>query len=140
MLLSAVTSPKSWMKILQEKHSRRRSSAIITYYQVHLIFMLQLNIASVRRSPRYPGSMTLLLRQFATAENWKKTWYKDKTNSELFTAFYCQCRLVAKAEHEFFQNSIVENSNNYRKIYTSVISFLVEPRNHPYHQGSPTRS
>ena len=52
----------------------------------------------------------------------ERTWHKDKTNSEHFRAFYHQHRWVAnlldKAELEFFLNSIAENSNNYRKIYT----------------------
>ena len=83
MLLSAVTSSKGLKKILQEKHSRRRSSAIITYYQVHFILMLQLNITSVQTSPRYPGSMTPLLRQFVTTENWKEHGTKTRLTVDI---------------------------------------------------------
>ena len=40
--------------------------------------MLQLTIASVQTSLRYLSSMTPLLKQFVTAENWKDDGTKTK--------------------------------------------------------------
>ena len=67
------------------------------------------------------------------------TWYKDKANSEHFMAFYHQHRqganLLDKAEHEFFLNSIAENSNNYRKIYNICNQLLDRTKESPLPPG-----
>ena len=72
--------------------------------------------------PKVPWFNDTIAKAICNCRKLERTWYKDKTNSEHFTAFYHQHRLVAnlldKAEHEFFLNSIVENTNKYRQIYT----------------------
>ena len=126
-------------KTLQEKiqyYENILSSALDTHAPVkHCI---------CSNKPKVPWFNDIIAEAIHHHRKLERTWYKDKTNGEHFTAFYHQHRLVAnlldRAEHEFFLNSIADNSNNYRQLYTICNQLLAEPMNHPYHQGSPTRS
>ena len=89
--------------------------------------------------PRVPWFNDTIAKAIHHCRKLEGTWYKDKTNSEHFTAFYHQCRLVAnlldKDECEFFLNSIVENSNNYRQIYTICNQLLGRTKESPLPPG-----
>ena len=89
--------------------------------------------------PKVPWFNDTITKAIHHCRKLERTWYKDKTNSEHFMAFYHQCRQVAnlldKAEHEFFQNSIAENSNNYRKIYTICNQLLGRTKESPLLPG-----
>ena len=89
--------------------------------------------------PRVPWFNDTIAKAICHCRKLERTWYKDKTNSEHFTAFYCQHRLVAnlldKAEHEFFLNSIAENTNNYRQIYTICNQLLGRTKESPLPPG-----
>ena len=121
-------------KTLQEKiqcFNNRLSSVLDTHVLVKHHKCLN--------KPKAPWFNDIIAEAIHHYRKLERTWYKDKTNSEHFIAFYCQHRLVAnpldKAEHEFFLNSIVENPNNYRQIYTICNQLLGRTKESPLPPG-----